>query len=162
MTESSEDKTKRAYLHRLTAYTWSYQHAVFYQDYTESIRLLTDMAGFKQILRRRCPDQPFLIRIQLLNRGKNLQAYLNILTTQKTEVMHEIVDKSFSAPVNAIGRRCSPERIRAMAEKIRRQKPHNLERFFAKPQVRRWALLNKELLIPVRSGRHDNELGGAI
>ncbi|HIQ45414.1 MAG TPA: hypothetical protein EYH47_21980 [Pseudomonas oleovorans] len=148
MAESSEDKTIRKYLHTLTTNAWSYQHCVFYQEPSESILLLDDMVSFKQTLRRKCPDQPFLIRIQLLNREKRFQAYLMILTTQRVMGIQELADKVFSAPTNTIGRICTPERISSMATKIRSQKPHDLQWLFKKPQVRRWTTLNKEKLPP--------------
>lgn len=153
MAEASEDKTIRKYLHALTKFEWSYQHSVFYQEPSESIQLFDDMAGFKQALRRKCPEQPFLIRIQLLNREKRFQAYLMILTTERAMGIQELADKAFSAPTNTIGRKCTPERIVSMATKIRSQKPHDLQRFFDKPQIRRWTILNKETLSPVQTGR---------
>lgn len=148
MAESSEDKTIRKYLHTLTTNTWSHQHCVFYQEPSESIRLLGDMVSFKQALRRKLPDQPFLIRTQLLNREKRFQAYLMILTTQRVMGIRELAEKSFSAPTNTIGRKCTPERINSMATKVKNQKPHDLQWFFKKPQIRRWTILNKEKLIP--------------
>lgn len=150
MAESSEDKTIRKYLHTLTTNTWSYQHSVFYQEQSESIQLLDDMVSFKQALRRKYPDQPFLIRIQLLNRDKKLQAYLMILTTRRVMGIRELANKAFSAPTNTKERKCTPERIRSMATKIKTQKPHDLEWFFKKPQIRRWTILNKEKLTPIQ------------
>lgn len=150
MAEASEDKTIRKYLHALTNYEWSYQHCVFYQEPSESIQLLDDMVSFKQTLRRQCPDQPFLIRIQLLNREKRFQAYLMILTTQRVMGIQELADKGFSAPTNTIGRICTPERIGSMATKIRNQQPHDLQWFFKKQQIRRWTILNKEKLLPAQ------------
>lgn len=146
MAEPSEDKTIRRYLHNLTSYEWSHQHCIFYQEPSASTRLLEDMAVFKQALRRKCPDQPFLIRIQLLNREKRFQAYLMILTTKRVKEIQEIADRAFSAPTNTIGRKCTSERIDSMATKIKRQKPHDLQRFFDKSKIRRWTILNKNLL----------------
>lgn len=151
MAEASEDKTVRKYLHALTNHEWSYQHSVFYQEPSESTQLLDDMISFKQALRRKCPDQPFLIRIQLLNREKRFQAYLMILTTERVMGIQELADKAFSAPTKAIGRKCKPERITSMATKIRSQKPHDLHWFFGKEQIRRWTILNKEKLTPANS-----------
>jgi len=149
MAEPSEDKTIRKYLHALTSYEWSYRHSVFYDDHSESTHLLNDMAAFKQALRRKHPEQPFLIRIQLLNREKKLQAYLMIMTTEKVKDLQEIANKSFSAPANTMGEKVRPEKLETIATKIRNQKPHDLQWFFKKPQVRRWTILNKEKLIPV-------------
>jgi len=151
MAESSEDKTRRKYLHTLTNNAWSHQHSVFYQEPSDSIQLLSDMVSFKQALRRKCPHQPFLIRIQLLKREKRLQAYLMILTTKRVMGIQEIANKTFSAPTNTIGRKCTPERISSMAAKIRSQRPHDLQWFFKKPQVRRWTVLNQEQLLSAQT-----------
>lgn len=151
MAEASQDKTIRRYLHALTNYKWSYRHSVFYEDHTESTHLLDDMIAFKQALRRKHREQPFLIRIQLLNREKKLQAYLMIMTSEKVKDLQEIVDKSFSAPATEIGERVRPEKLVTIATRIRTQKPHDLQWFFKKPQVRRWTILNKEKLIPTEA-----------
>lgn len=145
MTEASEDKTRRKYLSMLHAYPWGHQHSVFYTEAADSTALLDDMIAFKQLLRRRHPDSPFLLRIQLLNRNKNPQAYLSILTSQRVEDIQEIADKTFPSDVRVIGRVCTQQRIERISSAIKHQKPHNLERFFCKTQVRRWSLMNKHL-----------------
>lgn len=146
MAEASEDKTIRKYLHALTNYEWSYRHSVFYDDHSESIHLLNDMVAFKQALRRKHPEQPFLIRIQLLNREKKPQAYLMIMTTMEVNDLQEIAENSFSSLTNIMGEKVRPEKLEAIETRISSQKPHNLQRFFKKPQVRRWTILNKEKL----------------
>ena len=85
MSETSEEKTKRKYLAVLRGYRWSYQHSIFYDDPEQSHALLDHMVRFKQVLRRRCPDQPFLIRVQALKKGAVHQAFLSIITTAKVE-----------------------------------------------------------------------------
>ncbi|MFG7340486.1 hypothetical protein ACYKDZ_17285 [Stutzerimonas stutzeri] len=147
MSEASEDKTKRKYISVLRAHPWHHQHSVFYTDAPNSIALLDDMIGFKQLLRRRHPQHPFLIRIQLLNRDKNPQAFLSILAPARIEDIQDIAGKTFSADVVVLGRVCTQQRLERIASAIKAQKPHNLERFFSTNRVRRWALLNKHLLI---------------
>lgn len=129
----------------LSAYPWHHQHSVFYTDAPDSITLLDDMIAFKQLLRRRHPQHPFLIRIQLLNRNKSLQAYLSILAPKRITDIQQIADKTFSSEVVVLGRVCTESRLERMASAIKVQKPHNLERFFSKERVRRWSLLNKDL-----------------
>lgn len=147
MSEASKDKTKRKYLSMLRAYPWHHQHSVFYTDEPDSIALLDDMIAFKQLLRRRHPQHPFLIRIQLLNREKKPQAFLSILAPARIEDIQDIADITFSADVVVLGRVCTEQRLERMASVIKAQKPHNLERFFNKHQVRRWSLLNKHLVM---------------
>lgn len=146
MSEDSEEKTKRKYLSMLRAHPWHQQHSIFYVDAPDSIALLDDMVAFKQLLRRRHPLHPFLIRIQLLNREKNFQAYLSILAPERIADIQEIADKTFSSEVRVLGRVCTEGRLDRMALAIRVQKPHRLERFFSKVRVRRYSILNKHLI----------------
>lgn len=153
MSESSDDKSKRKYLHLLLNYQWSYQYSLFYEDREESKTLLDDMIRFKQELRRKCPDQPFLIRIQLHNRKTEhspdggLQAYLVILTTERADKSIETAaDKAMSTQCNILNRKLTVEKITKIASAIRVQKPHNLERFFGKVKINRYTLLNKNKL----------------
>lgn len=156
MSEASEEKSKRIYLHLLRDYQWSYQHSLFYDDLKESTALLDDMVRFKQELRRKCPDQPFLIRIQLHNRKTvhnpdgGLQAYLVILTTKNADKpIRESADKAMSAPCNVISMSLSPGKLARAASAIKVQKPHDLKRLFGKEKINRFTVLNKNKLKPV-------------
>jgi hypothetical protein len=135
VSETSEDKTKRKYLTVLRGYQWSYQHSVFYDDPELSVGLLDDMVAFKQTLRRRCPDQPFLIRVQALKKGAIYQAFLSIIT--------------FPATMNVVGRRLSAERLSQQASVIEESKPHDLSKLFDKAGINRWSVLNKQHLVAV-------------
>lgn len=156
MSETSEEKSKRNYLHLLRDYQWSYQHSLFYDDLKESTALLDDMVRFKQVLRRMCPDQPFLIRIQLHNRKTphnpdgGLQAYLVILTTESADKqIKAAAAKAMSAQCNVMSMRLTPEKIRKAASAIKVQKPHDLERLFGKEKINRFTVLNKNKLVPL-------------
>lgn len=153
MSESSDDKSKRKYLHLLLNYQWSYQHSLFYEEREDSKTLLDDMIRFKQELRRKCPDQPFLIRIQLHNRKTEhspdggLQAYLVILTTERADKqINEATEKAMSAQCNILNMILTPEKITKAASAIKSQKPHNLERLFDKQKINRFSVLNKNKL----------------
>lgn len=147
MSETSEEKTKRKYLTMLRDYEWSYQHSVFYDDPEQSIGLLEDMVSFKQMLRRRCPDQPFLIRVQALKKGAVHQAFLSIITTAKVDDLKEIANKKFPATMNVVGRRLSVERLSQQAHVIEQAKPHDLSKLFDKAGTNRWSVLNKHMLV---------------
>lgn len=149
MSETSEEKTKRKYLTVLRGYQWSYQHSVFYDDPEQSLGLLEDMASFKQMLRRRCPDQPFLIRVQALKKGAVHQAFLSIITTAKVDDLREIANKTFPAKMNVIGRTLSVEKHDSIARAIEKQKPQDLSKLFDKAGINRWSVLNKRLLLPL-------------
>lgn len=156
MSETSEEKSKRNYLHLLRDYQWSYQHSLFYDDLKESAALLDDMVRFKQELRRKRPDQPFLIRIQLHNRKSEhnpdggLQAYLVILTTESADKqIKAAAAKAMSAQCNVMSMRLTPEKIRKAASAIKVQKPHDLERLFGKEKINRFTVLNKNKLVPL-------------
>lgn len=156
MSETSEDKSKRNYLKQLQGYQWSYQHSIFYEDVEDSRALLSDMVRFKQELRRQCPNQPFLIRIQLLNRktGRNpdggLQAYLSIITTKNAyKAIGAAADKAMSTQCNVMSKSLTPEKLTKAASAIKAQKPHDLERLFGKEKINRFSVLNKTKLIPL-------------
>jgi hypothetical protein len=146
VSETSEEKTKRKYLTVLRGYEWSYQHSVFYNDPEQSLGLLQDMPSFKQQLRRRCPDQPFLIRVQALKKGAVHQAYLSIITTAKVDDLREIANKTFPATMNVLGKHLSVEKHDQIARAIEKQKPHDLSKLFDKAGINRWSVLNKHLL----------------
>jgi hypothetical protein len=143
VSETSEEKTKRKYLTVLRGYEWSYQHSIFYDDPEQSLGLLKEMVSFKQMLRRRCPDQPFLIRVQGLKKGAVHQAFLSIITTAKVDDLVEIANKTFPAKMNVVGRRLSAERLSQQASVIEEAKPHDLSKLFDKSGINRWTLLNK-------------------
>lgn len=153
MSETSEEKSKRNYLHLLQDHHWSYQHSLFYDAPHDSTALLDDMIRFKQVLRRACPDQPFLIRIQLLNRktthnpAGGVQAYLVILTTKNADKhIKEAAERAMSAQCNVMSRSLTPERITRIASAIKVQKPHDLEQLFGKEKINRFTVLNKSKL----------------
>jgi hypothetical protein len=149
VSESSEEKTKRKYLTVLRGYQWSYQHSVFYNDFEQSQGLLVDMVSFKQMLRRRCPAQPFLIRVQALKKGADHQAFLSIITTAKVEDLQGIANKTFPAKMNVMGRQLSAERLSRQARVIEEAKPHDLSKLFDKVRINRWSILNKPMLVHV-------------
>lgn len=151
MSETSEDKTKRKYLSVLRGYQWRYQHSVFYDNPELSVGLLDDMVAFKQTLRRRCPDQPFLVRIQTLKKGAAPhQAYLTIFTTEKVEDLREIANKSFPADMNVMGKKLSADKLEQIAGAIEKQKPHDLSKVLGKQGINRWSILNKQQLVAVQ------------
>lgn len=159
MSESSEEKTKRKYLTVLRDYQWSYQHSVFYDDPEQSLGLLEDMASFKQMLRRRCPDQPFLIRVQALKKGAVHQAFLSIITTAKVEDLQGIANKTFPAKMNVVGRRLSAERLSQQARVIEEAKPHDLSKLFDKAGINRWSVLNRQLLLRIEAIAAEEDCG---
>ena len=163
MSETSEDKTKRKYLTVLRTHQWSYQHSIFYNDAEQSHALLDDMVRFKQVLRRWCPDQPFLIRVQALKKGAVHQAFLAIFTTAKVKNLQEIANKTFPATMNVVGRRLSAERLSQQARVIEEAKPHDLSKLFDKAGINRWSVLNKNLLVAneVLAAGDDSESGGS-
>ncbi|OQR29416.1 hypothetical protein BWR15_26975 [Pseudomonas sp. T] len=145
--ETSEDKTKRKYLHLLDHYVWGYQYSIFYQDVDQSIDLLEDMKPFKQRLIRVCPDQPFLLRIQLLNRLGRKQAYLSILTTKRSKELEQAHESYWpSSDTRCLGRRLKQSKLDQISKAIATQRPHNLPAFFNVSRVRRYALLNADHL----------------
>lgn len=145
MSESSEDKTRRKFAKYLLHPRWTYQYSFFYEDPADSKSLIEDQKLFRQELRRKFPNQPFLVRVQTLKRpGREFQAYLTIYTTQKTEGMFELSEQYF--PVNVLYRQLTERRREVKAHKILTQKPHDLTKLFGQVRIRRYGVINKHLL----------------
>lgn len=156
MSESSEEKTKRKYLTVLRGYQWSYQHSVFYNDPEQSHALLEHMVRFKQVLRRRCPDQPFLVRIQTLKKGSSPhQAYLTIFTSKKVDDLRELANNVFPAIMNVIGKKLSVEKLDQIARAIEKQKPHDLSKVLDRVGINRWSVLNRQKLLLLDANNWD-------
>ena len=145
MSESPSDRTVRQYLKLHLSTQWRYQHTVFYANPEDSVSLLSDQVRFKEALRKYAPDQPFLIRIQLLDKEK-LQAIMVIYTTGKVHGLTELACKTFKQPMNTLGRGLPDSRRDGAAATIKREHAHNLAEFLGKPSVRRWSVLNKPLI----------------
>lgn len=147
MTETASERTNRQYLKLHLSEQWTYQQSVFYASPEDSAALLTEQVRFKEALRRHAPDQPMLIRIQLLD-DDSLQAYLTIFTTSKVHGLEELACKTFKKPMRARGRGLPPGRRDGIANKIKNGEPHDLAEFFGVSKVRRWSVLNKPLIDP--------------
>ncbi|MNH33746.1 hypothetical protein D3C79_942870 [compost metagenome] len=118
--------------------------------------MLDDMVAFKQTLRRRCPDQPFLVRIQTHKKGAApLQAYLTIFTTKKVEDLREIANKAFPTEMNVMGKKLSGEKLEQIADAIDKQKPHDLSKVLERSAINRWSILNKQQLVAIQQDYED-------
>lgn len=144
--ETSEDKTKRKFANYLLAPIWNYQYSVFYETPEDSKNLLVDQKSFRQELGRKFADQPFLIRVQILQRGNVRQAYLTMYTTDKVKGLQELADKCFPVAVNVVYRRVTPDWCELKANKILSQRPHDLPKLFGDVRIRRYGVINKRLL----------------
>lgn len=155
MTESADNKTKRKYLKMLNQYEWSYQYSIFYEDAQDSHKLLDDMVGFKQRLRRKYPDTAFLVRIQAHRKrwegaSPELQAFLMILSTSKLQgILDDYLDSQFTAPVRMIYQKISEGKLRSIYRSIAKQSPHQLHKIFTAPTstIKRFSVLNKTKLV---------------
>jgi len=147
VTETSEQRSKRQYLDSHRSRQWQYKHTIFYAYPEHSTGLLEDMVKFKQLLRRKCPNQPFLVRIQTRQLPeKPLQAFLVLYTTTKVENLQQIADKTFPHETNVLGQSLPLWKLDSSARSIEQQRPHNLNKFFGKTAVKRWSLINKDLI----------------
>ena len=147
MSETASQRTNRQYLKLHLSEQWTYQQSVFYASPEDSVSLLTEQVRFKEALRKHAPDQPMLIRIQLLD-DDSPQAYLTIFTTSKVHGLKELACKTFKKPMRAIGRGLPPGQRDGIANKIKNGEPHDLAEFFGVSKVRRWSVLNKPLIDP--------------
>lgn len=160
MSESPSDRTVRQYLKFHLSTQWRYQHTVFYANPEDSVSLLSDQVRFKEALRKHAPDQPFLIRIQLLGKDE-LQAIMIMYTTGKVHGLTELACKTFKQPMNTLGRGLPDSRRDGAAATIKREHAHNLAEFFDKPSVRRWSILNKPLIDPSLQYKHKTPITDA-
>jgi hypothetical protein len=149
MSESSDDKTRRKFANQLLQPVWTYQYSFFYESPDLSNNLLEDQKVFRQELRRKFPYQPFLVRIQMLNRGQVLQAYLTLYTTCKTVGMREVADRYFPQAMKMIYRHLTDRSRENKAHKIHTQNPQNLTKLFGSVRVRRYGVINKHLLTDI-------------
>lgn len=147
MSETASERTNRQYLKLHLSEQWTYQQSVFYASPEDSVALLTEQVRFKEALRKHAPDQPMLIRIQLLE-DDSTQAYLTIFTISKVHGLKELACKTFKKPMRAIGRGLPPGQRDGIANKIKSGDPHDLAEFFGVSKVRRWSVLNKPLIDP--------------
>jgi hypothetical protein len=144
--ESSEDKTKRKFAAYLRKPIWTIQYSVFYVDRPGSNQLLVDQKVFRRELKRKFPNQPFLVRVQTLQRGAVLQAYLTLFTTQEADGIKELAERYFPAEIRVPSKKLTVEQCELKAHKILTQKPHDLTKMFGQVRVRRYGVINKQLL----------------
>lgn len=160
MSESPADRTVRQYLKFHLSTQWRYQHSIFYANPEDSVSLLTDQVRFKEALRKHAPDQPFLCRIQLLDKEEP-QAIMVIYTTGKVHGLTELACKTFKQPMNTLGRGLPDSRRDGAAATIKREPAHNLAAFFEISKVRRWSVLNKPLIEPSLQYKHKTPITDA-
>ena len=144
--ETSEEKTKRKFTAYLRRPIWTYQYSVFYVNREDSGNLLEDQKRFRRGLKRKFPDQPFLVRVQTLQRGASRQAYLTIYTTQQTAGIEALAKRYFPSEVNVPGRAVTVDECEVKAHKIMTQKPQDLAKLLGDVRIRRYGVINKHLL----------------
>lgn len=151
MSETSEDKTKRKFVAHLRKPIWTIQYSVFYKDPAESYKLLEDQKRFRRELKRKFPDQPFLVRVQTHRKGKIHQAYLTLYTTQKADGIEELAKRYFSSEVNVADQSLTLEECEGKAHTILRQQLHDLTKVLGQVRIRRHDIINKHLLADIET-----------
>ena len=146
MSEDATDKTKRKMIDLYKEYDWSYQYSIFYNDKADSIHLQEDLNRLREKLKNNRKDQPFYIVKRTLNRG-GLQAFATIFTTQKIEGFDNFVRKSSQHEINIRKRTVSDDFLISTIEKLKKQKLHNLDKFFGIKDVKRYSVVNKSKLV---------------
>ena len=146
MSETSEDKTKRKFVAHLRKPIWTIQYSVFYVNPAESYKLLEDQKRFRREMKRKFPEQPFLVRVQTHRKGKTHQAYLTFYTTQKSDGVEELAKRYFSSEVKVVSQPLTVEGCESKAGTILKQGLHDLEKVFGQVRIRRHDVINKHLL----------------
>lgn len=146
MTETTEDRTKRTYITKLLSYTWQHQTSVFYECHESSLALLDKLPSIKAKLRRKYPDQPFLLRVQLKEHKdcKEWRAYLVVFSLSKVEGLWQYLNSITSG--NAYNMKLPEWRRLRAAKAISDNPPHELKSFFGRDKINRQALLNEKHL----------------
>lgn len=144
MTEKSIDKTRRKMIDLFKDYEWNHQYSIFYDDPANSIHLQEDLNRLRLKLKTR--NQPFYIIKRTLNRG-HLQAYATIFTTEQIEDMDKLVSKSSEYEINIPDQVVTDDMIVSTINAMRKQKLHDLDKFFGKADVKRYSVTNKSKLV---------------
>ncbi|MGE6689477.1 hypothetical protein ACQKFE_16015 [Stutzerimonas stutzeri] len=144
MTEKSIDKTKRKMIDLFKDYEWNYQYSIFYGNPANSIHLLEDLGRLTIKLKTR--NQPFYIIKRTLNRG-HLQAYATIFTTEQIEDMDKLVSKSSEYEINIPDQVVTDDMIVSTINAMKKQRLHDLDKFFGKADVKRYSVTNKSKLV---------------
>ena len=151
MSETAEDKTKRKFVAHLRKPIWTIQYSVFYVNKEESYRLLEDQKKFRRELKRKFPNQPFLVRIQTHRWGKVHQAYLTLYTTQQADGIEELAKRYFSMEVKVANQPLTVEACEGKANTILTQRLHDLTKLFGQVRIRRHDVINKHWLEDVEA-----------
>jgi len=144
MTEKSIDKTKRKMIDLFKDYVWNHQYSIFYDNPANSIDLQEDLNRLRVKLRNR--DQPFYIIKRTLNRG-GLQAYATIFTTKEIEGFDKLVSKSSEYEINIPDQVVTDDMIVSTINAMKKQRLHDLDKFFGEADVKRYSLINKSKLV---------------
>jgi hypothetical protein len=144
MTEKSTDKTKRKLIDLFKDYEWNHQYSIFYDNPANSIHLLEDLRRLRVKLKTR--NQPFYIIKRTLNRG-HLQAYATIFTTERIEGLDKLLSKSSEHETNILDQVITDDMIVSTINAMKKQRLHDLDKFFGEADVKRYSLINKGKLV---------------
>ena len=159
MSESSEERTKRTYIHYLHACEWKYQYSIFYCSLSDSKEADIHAHKLKRNISRAF-EVPLLHRLSLkggldsalfsdLDDGHRVMAaWHSFLTTEKLDKakFQTIAERVVGGEVKLVHKRISPDKLESIKSAITVQKPHNLVRFFGKSNIQRISLLNKKAI----------------
>lgn len=144
MTEKSTDKTKRKMFDLFKDYEWNHQYSIFYDNPANSIHLLEDLRRLRVKLKTR--NQPFYIIKRTLNRG-HLQTYATIFTTERIEGLDKLLSKSSEHDINILDQVVTDDMIVSTINAMKKQRLHDLDKFFGEAGVKRYSLINKGKLV---------------
>jgi hypothetical protein len=164
--ELSADKTKREIVNLLTNYQWQYQYSIFFdvsdKDSDTAKRLAIEWFDsfndikFRDYLRKTSKTALlFMIRTGFirnrLDKKTIKQVYITLYCNNKLsldDVIYNYYDTDEVVGINVMSRKVTDYKINTTVTAIKSQKLHDLSMLSGK---KRHSLINKKLLIPVKS-----------
>ena len=162
MSELSKDKTIRKYLNLLSNYHWEKQISFFITEESQIDTFLSDMKEIRAKLRSHNRNSAFLYRVALLKQpsyktnwyegesGSATAPYMTIYSSVKgANILQALENSNIDSKYNLSNRAVKPLKLESTINSIKKQKPHNLDKFFNGEKVIRYGVINRKNLIEV-------------
>lgn len=164
--ELSADKTKREIVNLLTDYQWQYQYSIFFdvsdKDKDTAKRLAVEWFDsfndikFRDYLRKTNDTAVlFMLRTGFIRNRPDKktikQVYITLYCNDKLsldDVIYNYYDTDEVVGINVMSRKVNDYKINTTVTSIKSQKLHDLSMLSGK---KRYSLINRKLLIPVKS-----------
>lgn len=144
MSESSIDKTKRKFCAAFNSYNIRYQYSFFFTEGISPDDFLVQLKKFKITIRRKY-NTPILVKLNLSFK-RELHAYITLYTEIELDDFKEYIESRFTGKSKS--RKLTEEKKTTTLASIKKQKPHNLNKYFGKNKINRYAVLGRSRETP--------------